>query len=391
MALEAINILTQLSILLLIGILGTAFAHRFRVSNVLILLVAGSALGMATDFFAFESVFTVGLAVTALAMVVFEGTTKFSFRQLDIYSGPALQMTGWYLLLTTLLVGSASWFLLFKGQPSALVLSLVLTLSVAGTDPSSVVLILENATSKLTRMLTLEAVVNTPIMVLLPFIILDATVGTFGVDHLIEIVQQVVVGVGAGVVIGLILFKALRRYYAKDLSNVAVVAGALMSYLLADNLGGSGVLSVATLGIIFGNVTIKNKEELSDFSFAFSSVLEVLVFLIIGILIGGSLDYTWPLLLKTLAVFAVLFLARVAATWLVYREDYNWAERLFTAIIMPKGIAVAVLIFIFSSPLYPQVSQRLIDALFLVMVYSVVAATVAGWWWNTYEPAKDAK
>lgn len=390
MAVEAIAVLTQLSVLLILGLIGSAIAYHLHVSNVFILLVLGTLIGWTTDFFVFESVFLVGLAITTLAMVVFEGTTKFSLRQLDIYSGPALRLTGWYLLLVCLLVGVLSYLLFFADMTGGWVLSFVLATALAGTDASSIVLILKNSTGKLVRMLTIESVINTPIMVLLPFIVLGLLEKNLSIEHFTDILTQIIVGVGAGVVVGLVLFKALRRYYAKDLSSVAVVAGALISYLAAENLGGSGVLAVATLGIIFGNVTIKNKEELNTFSFAFSSVLEVLVFLLIGILVGGSMQLSGALLLQSFLVFLAIILARLAAVCIVFWNDHNWPERIFISLSMPRGIAVAVLIFIFSSPLYASsVPQVLVDVLFLVTTYSILTATIAAWWWNTFEPAKE--
>jgi sodium/hydrogen antiporter len=391
MALEAVAVLTQISVLLLVGILGSALAHHLKVSNVFILLVLGTGIGIVSDAFSFESVFLVGLAIMTLAMVVFEGTTKFSFRQLDIYSGPALRLTGWYLFFVCILVGMGSYLLFFSGLPGGWVLSFVLATALAGTDASSIVLILKSSTGKLVRMLTIESIINTPIMVLLPFIVLGLIERSLSVEHFTDIITQVVVGIGAGVVVGLILFKALRRYYAKDLSSVAVVAGALISYLSAENLGGSGVLAVATLGIIFGNVTIKNKEELNDFSFAFGSVLEILVFLLIGILVGGSMQLTWALTFGSLIIFLLIVLARFIASWIVFAKESSWAELAFVTLSMPRGIAVAVLIFIFSSPLYAGlVPEVLVNVLFLVTLYSILLATVVAWWWNTFEPAKEA-
>ena len=385
MALEAITVLTQLAVLLLIGIAGSALAHKLKISNVFLLLVVGTFIGATTDLFSFDSVFLVGLAILTLAMVVFEGTTKFSLRQLDNYSGPALHLTGWYLLLVCTFVGVASYFLFFEGLTGAIILSFVLATALAGTDASSIVLILRKTKGRLVRLLTVESVINTPLMVLLPFIVLELIEKSFSLAHVSDLLMQLIVGVGAGVVVGIILFKALRRYYAKDLSSVAVVAGALTSYLLAENLGGSGVLAVAVLGIIFGNVTIKNKEELNTFSFAFSSILEILVFLLIGILVGGSMQYSWHLLLSSLAIYLCIVVARAIATALVFGKENTLEENIFLTLSMPRGIAVAVLIFIFSSPLYASlIPEILVHVLFLVTAYSILVATIVAWWWDAF-------
>ncbi|MFT4250319.1 MAG: cation:proton antiporter [Candidatus Woesearchaeota archaeon] len=384
MAVDATAILTQLSILLLVGIVVSAAAHKLRVSNVLVLILTGLFFGSLADWFTLESTLLVGLGIVALAMVVFEGTTKFSLRQIDIYSGKGLELTAYQLLFVTLIVGVSSYFLLFSNVEAGILFALVLAFAVSGTDPSSVILLLPNQNTKRTKLLTIEAIINTPVMVLLPFIALDALTKTFTISQLIGIGQQLIVGVGTGVLIGLILFKAMRKTYAKDLSTAAIVGGALATYLIAQNLDGSGVLAVATLGIIFGNVTIKNKEELTDFSFGFSSIVEILVFLLIGILVASTLSFGWLELLYAAILFAGLFLARLLAVRIVLREE-TLRERIIVALLMPKGIAVAVLIFIFSSGLYPQIPDELITAMFFILLYSIAVATITSYAETTNE------
>lgn len=378
MAAQAMTILTHISILLLIGIFASAISNKLKISNVLLLLLAGLTLGLVTDVFVFESNFLVAIGVLALAMIVFEGTTKFSFRQIDIYSGDGLKLTAYQVVLMAIIVGTISYFLLFSGMPGGVLFALILALSLAGTDPSSVILLLPNANNKLTRLLTIESIINTPVMVLLPFIVIDAITEAFSIYQIVAIGQQIIVGVGTGVLVGLILFKVMRKSYSKGVSTAGIVAGALATYLIAENLDGNGVLAVATLGIIFGNVHIKHKEELTDFSFGFSSIVEILVFLLIGILVGSTLALDGMLFVNAAIIFAGIFIVRLIAVHIVLRDEYDITDQLFISVMMPKGIAVAVLIFIFSSSLYPFIPETLISTMFVVLLYSIILATVGG-------------
>jgi NhaP-type Na+/H+ or K+/H+ antiporter len=151
---------------------------------------------------------------------------------------------------------------------------------------------------------------------------------------------------------------------------------------MADNLGGSGVLAVATLGIIFGNVRIKHKDELTDFSFGLSSILEILVFILIGVLVGNTLQLNAGLFLNAFLIFLALLVARFLAAQIALRGEYDFADRLVVSLMMPKGIAAAVLLFLFSSPLYPYIPESLSTTLFLVMFYSIILATATSYWWS---------
>ncbi len=384
MALEATVILTQLAVLLLCGILGTILAHKLRISNVLILLLLGTIIGVHSQLFIISQTFLIALGITALVMVVFEGTMNFSLRQLEAYSGPAFSMTMWYLFTTLIIVTAGAYYFVFSSFEGGLILALILASTLAGTDASSVLLILSNGTGKVVRTLSIEAILNTPVMVLLPFIFLQLFAETIGIQQFIAIITQIVVGVGSGVLVGLILFKALRSFYAKDLSSVSVVTGALISYLLAENLSGNGVLAVATVGIIFGNVTIKKKEELHTFSFSLSTILEMLVFLLIGIMIGGNIVYTKEIFIISAGVFVSSLIARFIAAYMTFKNDYTFKQIFFTGITMPRGIAVAALIFIFSSDLYSEIPEVFLNVLFLVTIYSIIVATISALWWDRY-------
>ena len=67
------------------------------------------------------------------------------------------------------------------------------------------------------------------------------------------------------------MFKAMKRTYSEVLSPVATITAALLSYILAENLGGNGVLAVTTLGVFFGTITVKKKVHLQEFSSMFAN------------------------------------------------------------------------------------------------------------------------
>ena len=50
-----------------------------------------------------------------------------------------------------------------------------------------------------------------------------------------------------------------KKQYSEILSPVTLIASTILTYILAEELGGNGVLAVTTLGLFFGNVYIKRK------------------------------------------------------------------------------------------------------------------------------------
>lgn len=386
---EALTILTQLSVLLIIGLFCIALSSRLQISRVLPLLLAGLIIGKFTDFFSVEGVFLVSLATVTLALVIFDGASKLSYRQINKYSGPAFKLTFWHVVLTGLIAGFGSYILFFHGFEHAVLLSVLLGIVLVGTDAGIVLLMLKEQGAKIGQLLAVEAVINTPFVVVLPFILLDTITEVFTTQLLVGIIQQIIVGIGAGVVLGLLILKTLRKLYSQDVSTATVIATALLSYILAENLGGSGVLAVATLGLMFGNFSFRNKDALEDFAVTFNSILEILIFLLIGILIGGQMPLTLGFLFKTLILFVALIGARFAAVWITMRSQSTTPEMVFLSLSIPKGLAVAVLIFTFA--LEPIIPEILLTALFAVSLYTVIAATATAYWWQSRKEPTSTK
>ena len=168
---------------------------------------------------------------------------------------------------------------------------------------------LKNANHRVFDFLKFEALLNTPLVVLLPFLILDLKrtlkdqilVSTF-IDQFVPLLQQFIVGIGTGVLIGLVMFKFMKKQYSMVLSPLAVITSALLAYTIAENLHGNGVLAVTSMGILFGNVYVKQKFQLQEFSTVFSSSLEILVFVLIGLIV--NIPFTIEFFLKSALLFA---------------------------------------------------------------------------------------
>jgi len=290
---------------------------------------------------------------------------------------------------------TAGAYLLFKFNTNVflgLALALIFAFINCGTDPSAAIIAFKDSKTKLSKILQIEAVFNTPFMALLPFIVIDLMVnlGSGGLwdkiaMQILPFIQQFVTGIGAGVLVGLVFFKFMRKRYSDELSSLTVLTAALLTYILAKNLNGNGVLAVSTLGLYFGNFSIARKdkkEKLQKFSSTLATALQILVFVFIGLITEIPLEFDF--FFRSLLLFFVYLIIRFVTVDLVFKNELNFREKLFMTLNVAKGIAVATIAFALTT-LYSDSGSvlhqlegvpLLLNLILVFMFYSIILATI---------------
>jgi NhaP-type Na+/H+ or K+/H+ antiporter len=372
--------LTYFGIILLLGIFCTIIAKKIRFPNVLLLILLGLALSRieyrGEPLMTFSPEFTTSLGILALVIIVFDSTSRLKIKEFDEFALSALKLTLVVLIVNLALLSLFTFFI--AGVP--VVIALLFSALMSGTAPDIVLPLLGEAKHKAIELLKIEAIINTPIIVIVPFVIVDFIQSVevqFLMSKFIEQIgpffQQIVTGIGAGILVGLIVFKVMRKYYAAKLSPIAVIASALIAYVLAENLGGNGVLAVTTMGLFFGSIYVKQKEELQEFSSIFSNALEILIFILIGFIIKVpfTVDFFW----RSFLLFAIYLGLRFTIIKTMFSNEYKLREKLFVTLNCPKGIAVAVVVFLLVT--IPEVaSSGMADFVLAFMLYSIVFSSV---------------
>jgi len=314
-----LTFLTYLAIILLMGLLTSILSRKFKIPNILLLLFIGIGLGNVTykgsPFITFPDLFLTSISILALVMIVFDSASRFSLKKVDYFSLNTLWLSLVFLIFNLIFLTFFS-FLFFDIK--SIFLALIFSALMSGTDPAAVLTMFKNVNNKVFEFLRLESLLNTPLIVLLPFIILDLKttltdeliISEF-IEQFVPVLQQFVVGIGSGVLIGLIMFKFMRKRYSIVLSPLAVITSALLAYIIAENLNGNGVLAVTSMGLLFGNVYLKQKFQLQEFASVFSNSLEILVFVLIGLVI--SIPFSFEFFIKSLLLFILYLLIRYFA------------------------------------------------------------------------------
>jgi NhaP-type Na+/H+ or K+/H+ antiporter len=379
---EVLLFLTYLGVILLIGILTAVLSRKVKLPNILLLILVGILLSNVTyknaPLIWFPELFLSAISILALVMIIFDSSSRFKLRSLDILSLNTLSLSIIFLILNMIFL-SLSLIFIFKIQ--SIFLALIFSALMAGTDPGAVLTMLKGAKARVFDFLKLESLLNTPLIVLLPFIILDLKNSLKGelvisqfIDQIGPFLQQFVVGIGAGVLVGLIMFKFMKKEYSTVLSPLAMITAALLTYIIAENLKGNGVLAVTAMGLLFGNIYLKQKFQLQEFSLVFSNSLEILVFILIGLIIKIPLSFDF--FLKSSVLFLIYIIIRYFSIVISLRKlKFNFKERVFMALNAQKGIAVAVVAFSLAN-LNIEGMDVILNLILAFMLYSIILSTI---------------
>jgi|TARA_B100001971_G_C18244954_1_gene573584 NhaP-type Na+/H+ or K+/H+ antiporter len=355
---EALVFLTYLGIILLIGIISTLISRKLGLPNILFLILTGILLNKITyneqPLFQFPDIFLTSIGILALVMIVFDSSSRLKMKEFDLFSVKTLKLSTVFLLANMIFL---SFFAVMIFKIPSYYLAVMFAALMSGTDPSTVFTMFKQTKNKVIEMLEIESIINTPLIVLMPFIILDL-MGTIKkelvmskiIEQISPFLQQFVAGIGAGILVGIIVFKLMKRKYSETLSPLAIITATLLTYILAENLGGNGVLAVTVMGIFFGNVYLKEKNVLQEFSSVFASSLQILVFVLVGFIINIPLNTRF--LVKSFTLFLIYLIIRFGTIQLLFSKEYNLRERIFMSFNVQKGIAVAVVIFILTTYMF---------------------------------------
>ena len=290
--------------LLLLGlVLGpTIFMNPLVQQYVNLTLVDVSAMGAIPDFLrTLAIILTVFVAMFNLRLSVFK---KFSNISINLAIVGVIFNTVFAALVAHLMFGLNPIYALLLGA----------TISGTGTG---VILTFKDSLAKYKNSLTVinvESIFNSPFAAV--FLLLFLGMVTMEPGALLEPLKyagqlwlMIVAGVGTGIVVGLAVSKLMKRMLS-EYSSLILFAIALITYALAENVGGSGVLAVAICGLVAGNFGFpeKEREGVNKFDDQFSEMLRISIFTLLGAQVMLILDASQ--LLLGFAFFLILFLIR---------------------------------------------------------------------------------
>ncbi|MBL7147976.1 MAG: cation:proton antiporter [Nanoarchaeota archaeon] len=365
--------LSWLGALLLIGLICSIISYKIKISNILLLIIVGIGLG---NFISFPISFLTNLGVFALIMIIFDSSSRFKIKEVAELYPYALKLVIVFTLMN-LIFFSFFTHVLFDGSFTikGLILSLLFSALMSGTSPDVVLSVLKEKKRKLAELLEFESIINSPITILLPLVIFNLYQGIFEAEIIFRsFLQSIMTGIGTGLFLGLVIFRLMKKKYIENLSPLVIIALVLISYSLAEVLGGSGILSVTTLGIVFGRSILKEKEEIQKFSGIFTNFLKIIMFILLGLVI--QIPFKYDFLIKATILFFIYLVVRYVAVSISFKKlNLNKKEKIFMTFNISKGLGVAVVVFMLIASGVKGL-EIVVSLSFFFILYSIVLSSV---------------
>ena len=311
----------MVSAVIFLCIAGSRLSGRIGVPALLVFILLGMAFGSDgivkipfDNYAAAEQICSV-----ALIFIMFYGGFGTRWSEAKPVAVKSVLLSSVGVLLTAVFTGLFCHLVLGMELLEGLLLGAVL----GSTDAASVFSILRSKKLNLkygsASMLELESGSNDPFAYMMTLIVLSAMSGTANAASVAGMLaSQLAVGILVGAASAALAVWFLERFsfYGEGFDTIFVFGVAMLSYALSTVLGGNGYLSTYLTGILMGNRELKNQKALVGFFDAFTGLMQMLLFFLLGLLAFPSQMPAMVLPAAAIALF-LTFVARPVAVGLL--------------------------------------------------------------------------
>lgn len=361
--------------IILACVLLNRISDKVGVPILLVFILLGMAFGTdgiwKIDFDNFG--FAEQICSVALIFIMFYGGFGTNWEQAKPVALQAGILSTLGVVLTAGVTGLFCYLVLGMGLLESLLLGSV----ISSTDAASVFSILRSKKLGLkyntASLLELESGSNDPCSYMMTALVLTVMAGSTtpgAVAYLIF--AQFAYGILVSLVVAAFALFMLKhfRFGADGFDMVFVIAMAILSYALASYIGGNGYLSVYLVGIILGNARIKNKASLVPFFDGITSLMQMTVFFLLGLL-------SFPSRLPAVAgvSFAVAlfltFVARPAVVFLLMAPfRCGWRQKVLVSFAGLRG-AASIVFAIMATVSEAYVKDDVFHIVFCIVLLSI--------------------
>ncbi len=378
-----VEFLSKIIIIIGIGFLIAYISKIFRLPTAILLIVTGFILNNIyinnQQLFYLSPNFLLSILILVLIFVVFNSLSQFSYHELDTYSELAFKLALFFIIMNIMFLGVFT-HLFFN--ITNVVVCFIFALVVSSTDFTLFFPLIKNKENRIMEILKYETLIATPIIILLVIMLLNFI--KFEDKILIDFFSsaypfllEIALGFGIGLLVALIVFRALRNFHVAWLSNISLLFFMLLSYFTAELLNANGIFAVAAYSLLFERVTFRKKKEMQTFSKYLSSILENIILILLGFVL--PLRFEPKFILYSFILFVIMILIRFFSLFLsLSHHDINIKEMIFISFTSPKGVAVAALaLILFNNSIgFPNI---IIDLIFIFILYSIILSSFSAY------------
>lgn len=346
MVLTAENVLLIGALIWFVSILLSKTGYRFGIPVLLVFLLVGmffgvDGVGIKFDNYKYSQI----IGMVALTIILFSGgmDTKFSDIKPILGAGVVLSTIG--VLLTTVFTGFFIYGISLAFShliQIPLMLALLLAATMSSTDSASVFNILRSQKmglkNRIKPLLEFESGSNDPMAYMLTIVMIQIIKGgdAAGVDMwsiLLNFVMQFGLGLLFGYGLGRICVWIINKINLpnKSLYPILMLAFIFLIFAITQKCFGNGYLAVYVAGIVMGNSKLVETKSISSFLDGLVWLVQILMFLVLGLLVNPSDMFKIAVPGLIIAVF-VIFVGRPLSVFLCLLPFKNIDKRAKTFI-----------------------------------------------------------
>ncbi|MBM4446735.1 MAG: hypothetical protein FJ023_05210 [Chloroflexi bacterium] len=308
-----------IGILLLIGFLADFLFRKTNFPDILILLALGYLIGPVLNIVDPSQIAPASEIIASLALVVilFSAGLEFEFKKVLSGAPRAIPLVLLGVGVSIASIAAFTYYLLDWGLMDSLLLGTV----VGGTSSAIVVPLISRARvpTQVSSLLSLESVLNSPIVIVLALVILGAMSSGEAELEVSIIGQDIGIRFGLGVAIGaavgffwLWMLTLLEKEAYSDITTLAIV---FLFYFVVEAFHGSGVIFALVFGLMLGNgvsvarlFRIKRTVEATEIMKRFHSQISFLIKTFFFIYLGLMITFKEPGLVVLGVVLSLILL-----------------------------------------------------------------------------------
>ncbi len=321
-----------------------------------------------------------------LSFLLFAGALHTNFQQLHVQRWPILAFSTLGVLVSTFLVGTATYYLLMAfGKEVDFVYCLLFGALISPTDPIAVLGILKKAGApkKLETKIVGESLFNDGVGVVVFLTIFqfasssDANVSAIDVLELFGV--EVFGGILLGLLLGWITYRLMKSIDDYDIEVIITLATVMVGTAVAHKFHLSAPLAMVTAGLVVGNDTLRDSsmsEITETYVDKFWELIDILLNTLLFVLIGMEmlvLTFELDYMIAGLISIPIILICRYLSLVLpinFFKEKLDFVPN--TNLIMTwgglrGGISIALAL---------GLTQDMHRDLFLVITYIVVVFSI---------------
>ncbi len=415
---EVISVFAVIAAIVLVGYLSEEIFKRTNIPDVLILIFLGIIIGTILQWASAEQFGDGSKLFTtfALVFILFQGALNIEFKTLLQSLFNTSKLTILSFILTVGIITLLSYVFIAQNW----MLSLLIGMILGGTSSAVVIPLVSNVkmSKKNGLVLTLESAISDVLCIVGAITIISVYETQLLVASGIfnRVLTSFALALLVGVVIGFVWIILLNKFDSLNRNNMVGIAVVIALYAFVESswVNASGAIAALSFGLVWGNASPvlrlmhekKKREDKGDgseldgvplknvldpsarnFFTEIGFFVKVFFFVYLGILIDFS--NPWPFLFGALLTVGIFLVRPLAVKLAFWGENQTAKERTMLEILIPKGLAAAVLVQLAVQSEFPGAGEVVNTVLSVVLLSIIMTGiltflTQKGWFTGFY-------